>query len=226
MRHVRPMDVFEAMRTCRAIRRLRPDPVPAALLRRVLEAATWAPSGGNRQPCRFIAVRDAGLKAALQRLYVPTWQAYRAQRGRIAAALPESSRRRAERGLEAGDHLAEHLHEAPVIVVVCARTKDLMITDAQLGRPSVVGGASIYPAVQNLLLACRAMGLGGTLTTLLCLHETEVRSLLGIPDGWATCAHVPIGWPAGRGHGPLDRKPVDAVTFSDRWGEPTDRAAP
>ncbi len=220
------MDVFEAMRTCRAIRRFTPDPIPDALLRQVLEAATWAPSGGNRQPCRFIAVRDLALKEALQRLYVPTWRAYRAQRGRLAAALPESSRRRAERGLDAGDHLADHLHEVPVIVVVCARIKDLMITDAQLGRPSVVGGASIYPAVQNLLLACRAVGLGGTLTTLLCLHETEVRALLGIPDGWATCAHVPIGWPAGRGHGPLDRKAVEAVAFSDRWGEPVDRAVP
>jgi nitroreductase len=214
------MDVFEAMRTCRAIRRLRPDPIPPALLRRVLEAATWAPSGGNRQPWRFIVVHDPQLKTALRDLYLPTWRAYREERGRRAAELPEVRRRRAERGLAAGDHLAAHLHEAPVIVVVCARLKDLMITDAQLGRPSVVGGASIYPAVQNLLLACRAVGLGAVLTTLLCLHEPEVRGLLGIPDGWATCAHVPIGWPAGTGYGPVDRKPLAALAFADRWGTP------
>ncbi len=214
------MDVFETMRTCRAIRRLRPDPIPPALLTRVLEAATWAPSGGNRQPWRFLVVTEPRLKAALRDLYLPTWRAYREQRGRLAAELPAERRRRAERGLAAGDHLATHLNEAPAIVVVCARLKDLMITDAQLGRPSVVGGASIYPAVQNLLLACRAVGLGAVLTTLLCLHEPEVRTLLDIPEGWATCAHVPIGWPAGTGYGPVERKPLAALTFADRWGTP------
>jgi nitroreductase len=82
----------------------------------------------------------------------------------------------------------------------------------------VGGGASLYPAVQNLLLACRAEGLGCVLTTLLCAREKEVRALLEIPEPWATCAFVPIGWPAGRGHGPLRRRPVARMGFVDRFG--------
>src|SRR5579885_3002207 len=122
------MDVFEAMRTCRAIRRLRPDPIPPALLTRVLEAATWAPSGGNRQPWRFLVVTEPRLKAALRDLYLPTWRAYREQRVRLAAGLPAERRRRDGRGLAAGGHRAVHLAGAPVIVVVCARLKDLTTT--------------------------------------------------------------------------------------------------
>src|SRR5262249_12892834 len=106
------------------------------------------------------------------------------------------------------------------IVVVCVHLPDLAITDAALGRPSVVGGASIYPAVQNLLLACRGVGLGSALTTLLCQKEPEVRELLRIPERWATCAHIPIGWPEGRGHGPLTRAPVEQVAFADEWDRP------
>jgi nitroreductase len=94
----------------------------------------------------------------------------------------------------------------------------MAITDDGLGRPSVVGGASIYPAVQNLLLACRAEGLGCVLTTLLCKAEPQVVSLLEIPKPWATAAFVPIGWPASRGHGPLTRRPVERMAFGDRFG--------
>ncbi len=96
----------------------------------------------------------------------------------------------------------------------------MAITDAGLDRPSVVGGASVYPAVQNLLLACRTEGLGCTLTTLLCFREEEVKSLLGIPADWGTCACVPIGYPAGSGHGKLKRRPVEKMAFLDSWGEP------
>src|SRR5262245_41542048 len=205
------MDLFEALRTTRTVRRLKPDPVPDDLLRTVLTAATWAPSGGNRQPWRFLVVRDAARKRALRDLYQPLWERFAAAyEARMIARAPEG-RGRIERMMRAARHLADHLHEAPVIVVVCVRITELAITDAGLDRPSVVGGASIYPAVQNLLLACRAVGLGGALTTLLCQEEPAVRSLLGIPDGWATCAHVPIGHPAGRGHGPLAREPVETV---------------
>jgi nitroreductase len=122
--------------------------------------------------------------------------------------------------LRSGDQLAEHLHEAPVISVFCFHPGRLTITDADLGRPSVVGGASLYPAVQNLLLACRAEGLGCVLTTLLCRREAQVRELLEIPEPWATCAVVPIGWPVGGGHGPLARRPVEDVAFGDRFGQP------
>ena len=160
--------LYAALRTTRAVRRLRPDPIPEPVLMRVLEAATWAPSGGNRQPWRIVLVRSAETKSALQQLYRGPWLAYSAASRERLAQLPEPARDKARRNLDAADHLAEHLHEAPVIAVFCFDPRLLAITDAKLGRASVVGGASIYPAVQNLLLACRAEGLGCTLTTLLC----------------------------------------------------------
>lgn len=212
--------VYDAMATTRAVRRLRPDPIPEAVLRRVLTAATWAPSGGNRQPWRVIAVRDPATKRALAELHAGPWRAYAARQRAHFARLPAESRARGERALAAGEHLASTLYAVPVIAVFCFQPEHLTITDAALPRPSVVGGASLYPAVQNLLLACRAEGLGCVLTTLLCVAEAQVRTLLGIPEPWATAAFVPIGYPAGRGHGPLTRKPVEAMTFADRWGTP------
>jgi nitroreductase len=213
------LGLYEAMRTTRAVRRLRRDPIADEVLRRVLEAATWAPSGGNRQPWRFVVVRDQYTKDAFGRLYQGPWSAYsRASRGALAA-LPEQARARATRTLAAADYLAEHLHEAPVILVLCFDPRGLMITDQQLGRASVVGGASLYPAVQNLLLACRAEGLGCVLTTLLCQAEPEIRALLALPEPWATAAFIPIGYPVGRGHGPLSRRPLEQMVFAERFGE-------
>jgi len=210
--------VYEAIRTTRAVRRLRPDPVPDDVLRRVLDAASCGPTGGNAQPWRVVVVRDAAKRAALQALYRPLWDAYASfHRGRLAGAPPDVLERQ-EKMLRAADHLAHHLHEAPVLLVFCFDPRTMAITDADLGRPSVVGGASVYPSVQNALLACRAEGLGCTLTTLLCQREPEVKALLGIPDEWGTCALVPIGWPASRGHGPLRRRPVSQMAFLDQWG--------
>ena len=212
--------LFEAMATCRTVRRLKPDPVPDDLLRQVLTAATWAPSGGNRQPWRFVVVRDAELKRQLRDLYLPVWERFSGAYRAATANLQGTARTRGEHMVAAADHLARHLDAVPVIVVVCVHMADLAITDAGLDRPPVVGGASVYTAVQNLLLACRGVGLGGALTTLLCRHEPEVKKLLGIPDGWATCAHIPIGFPAGTGHGPLHRQPVEKIAFLDGWERP------
>ena len=162
--------------------------MPDDVLRRVLEAATFAPTGGNAQPWRVVVVRDAGEEGARsQALYRPLWDAYAAHHRRLLEGMPEEARERQERMLRAADHLAHHLHEAPVILVFCFEPAAMAITDADLDRPSVVGGASVYPSVQNALLACRAEGLGATLTTLLCGKEPEVKALLGIPDGWGTC---------------------------------------
>jgi nitroreductase len=213
------LDLYEAASTTRAVRRLRPDPIPEPVLRRVLQAATWAPSGGNLQPWHVIAVRDPVRKQALAELYRGLWSDYAAARRALLAKLPDAVRTPHEKALDAGDHLAAHLGEAPVIASFCFHPERLTITDAELGRPSVVGGASLYPAVQNLLLACRAEGLGCVLTTLLCAREKEVRELLEIPEPWATSAFVPIGWPQGGGHGPLARRPVAQVAFADRFGE-------
>jgi len=214
------IDLYEAMSTCRAVRRLRPDPIPAAVLRRVLEAANWAPTGGNTQPWRIIVVQDDAKRRALQELYIGPWQAYaKGHRSQLANA-PAAVQVAQERMLRAADHLANHLHEAPAILVFCFNPKLMAITDARLDRPSVVGGASLYPAVQNALLACRAEGLGCTLTTLLCAQEPAVKELLDIPADWATGAFVPIGYPAGKGHGPLTRRPVEKMAFADGWGSP------
>ena len=95
----------------------------------------------------------------------------------------------------------------------------MAITDSDLGRPSVVGGGSVYTAVQNVMLACRAEGLGCVLTTLLCLREPHVKALLGIPQGWYTCAHVPVVYPVLKGHGALRRRGLDKLVFRDVWGE-------
>lgn len=212
------MDLYEAMRTTRAVRRHKPDPIPAGVLRRVLEAAVWAPTGGNAQPWRLVAVRDAEKRRALRDLYLPLWNAYRQEYLQASAGLTGDAADKRDRMLAAADHLAEHLDVSPVVVVFCFDARRMSITDEGLGRPSVVGGASIYPAVQNLLLACRAEGLGCVLTTLLCQAEPAVRSLLEIPQPWATAAFVPIGWPASKGHGPLTRRPIERMAFGDRFG--------
>ena len=220
------ISVYEAIHTTRAVRRLRPDPIPDDVLLRILTAFGHGPSGGNRQPWRLIAVRDPEARRALQAMHAAVWSSYADHSRAQLQALPEPARARAERSVRAGDYLADHLHEVPVLVVVCFDPGGLAITDARLDRPSVVGGASIYAAVQNLLLACRAEGLGCVLTTLLCAREPEIRALLQIPEPWATAAFVPIGYPVGRGHGPLSRRPIESLLFEDRFGNPLRLSGP
>jgi nitroreductase len=212
--------LYEAMSTLRAVRRLRPDPVPDDVLQRVLEAASWAPTGGNVQPWRVVVVRDAEKKKELGRHYAERWAAYSKQHMAQLEGAAEALRARTERMLGAGNHLAEHFAETPVVLIFCFNPKIMAITDAKQDRISVVGGASIYTAVENALLACRAEGLGCVLTTLLCEREPEVRALLGIPEPWATAAAVPIGYPLLRGHGPISRRPISKLAFADSWGEP------
>ena len=211
--------LYDAMSSCRAVRRLRPDPVPDDVIERVLQAAAWAPTGGNNQPWRIIAVRDPANKKALGELYQPIWADYAGASRRAIAKLEPTRRDSVERTLVAGDYLAAHFGETPLVTIFCFNPRNMAITDAGLDRPSVVGGGSVYPAVQNLLLACRAEGLGCVLTTLLCMKETEVKQLLDIPDEWFTCAAVPIGYPLLRGHGPLSRRPLGELIYADRWNE-------
>ena len=212
--------LYEAMSTLRAVRRLRADPIPDDVLARVLRAATWAPSGGNVQPWRVIVVRDAEKRRRLQELYIGPWKAYAAQHDTVPDGVAPDVAARIGRMLAAANHLADHYHEAPVILVFCFDPRAMAITDSDLDRPSVVGGGSVYPAVQNTLLACRAEGLGCTLTTLLCVCEAEVVDLLGIPEGWGTCAYIPIGWPASKGHGSISRRSIEKMAFADTFGEP------
>ncbi|HKU40979.1 MAG TPA: nitroreductase family protein [Polyangiales bacterium] len=213
-------ELYDIMQTTRAVRRLRPDPVPEDVLQRVLQAATWGPSGGNRQPWRVIVVRELATKQTLQQLYSKLWTAYAAASRAKFASLPDALRARADKSLAAGDYLAEHFAEVPVLLTFVFDPGGLAITDAKLNRPSVVGGGSLYPAVQNALLACRAEGLGCVLTTLLCAEEPKLRELFALPEPWCFHAFVPIGYPVGRGHGPLSRRPVADMAFGEKWGQP------
>ncbi len=211
-------DLYEVLSTTRAVRRLKPDPIPDAVLRRVLQAAAWAPSGGNRQGWRVIAVRDRGVLAELGRRYQARWEGYAAEGRKALASVDAEIAAPIERTLRAGDHLASRFAELPVVCVFCFEWSALAITDAALDRPSVVGGASVYPAVHNLLLACRAEGLGCVLTTLLVADEPEIAPLLGLPEGWGLSAFVPLGYPVGSGHGPVRRRPVTEMAYLDRFG--------
>lgn len=212
------MELYEAMSTLRAVRRLRPDPIADEVLQRVLQAAAWAPTGGNVQPWRVIAVREPALKQRLGALYALRWKAYSAGHRKLFANAPPEAKAKAERTMDAGDHLAQHFGETPLVAIFCFNPDLMAITDAQQPRVSVVGGASVYTAVENFLLACRAEGLGCVLTTLLCEVEPEVRELLHIPQPWATAAAVPVGWPLGAGHGAISRRPVEKLAFAERWG--------
>ena len=203
----RKIGLFDAMRTTRAMRRLKTDPVPDELIREIIEAGTWAPSGGDAQHWRFIVVKDPQIKKQLQLRYQRAFEDLK-QRFHAAPPPPGKTEAQKQRMLAARDHLTEHFHEAPVLIVCC------LVGDSGSG---VGAGASIYPAVQNMLLAARALGLGATLTTRHLLYEKEVDEILGLPREAHTFAIIPIGYPLGN-FGPVSRAPVEQITFLDRWG--------
>lgn len=187
------MDVFEAIRTTRAMRRLDPSrPVSDADLHTIVEAATKAPSGSNSQPVRWIVVTDPGLKRQLGDVYQ-----------RCAAALMDESDE--PRLARSAWHLIEHFGEAPALIVACC--------EGSARRP-----ASVFPAVQNALLAARALGLGTTLTTSHLEDEPAVKQILGIPDDVATYCIIPVGYPLGR-WGEAVRRPVEEVAYRDTWAK-------
>ena len=207
------MDVLEAIYTTRAMRRLKPDPIPDDVLRAILDAAIRAPSGGNQQPWSFVVVRDPELRKKLQELYKPLIDALFAPGGPYAGLvdvedpeLREQNRRVRSSAL----YLGNHLHEAPVILIACIRTGGQ--------RTNITTGSSIYPAVQNLMLAARAFGVGSTLTTIHRMRQDEMRALLGIPADVETAALIPLGYPRGR-WGVAQRRPLEDVVFVDRWGQ-------
>jgi nitroreductase len=216
------MDIYEAMQTQRAVRRIRPDPIPDDVLQRIFEAATYAPTGGNQQAWRMIAVTDPALKEQLGALYAGHWQPFSGSYRKAGENMDAEAAAAMDRTLAAGDHLAANLGQVPVVVIVCFKPSGLAVTDIDQDRVPVVGGGSIYPAVQNLMLAARAEGVGCVLTTLLCMSEPAVKELLNIPDDWATAAMVPLGYSVGVGYGPISRKPVDQLFYQNGWDQPVD----
>jgi nitroreductase len=215
------MDLYEAMRCAPTSRLFKPDPVPREALVRALENARFAPSGGNRQGWRVIVVQDAERRRALRELYLPPWRAYMEQTGGAAVlADPDGHDPRRLRMVRRANEYAEGLDQVPVHLVVGVRLDDVLATDAALPRQSIVGGASIYPFVQNLLLALRAEALGAALTTLLVPAEADVRRLLAIPDDVALAAHIGVGYRADPWPERLTRRPVEDFAFLERFGEP------
>lgn len=199
------MDVLEAINTTRAMRRLDIDRnVSTDDIHTMLEAAGRAANGSDLQPVRWIVVRDAALRRALGDLYR---EIALELSGPASAPPPKEDRSPRARLRRSVDHLVRHYGEAPVLIIACAA-----------GEPGRIE-PSVYPAVQNLMLAARALGLGTTLTTRLRMRAGAVRTLLGIPDDVHLFAAIPVGYPLGKwGEGP--RRPVEELTFGDRWGEP------
>jgi nitroreductase len=192
------------------MRRLYPDPVPDEDLWKILDTAIRAPSGGNIQPWNFVVIRDKATKERIAEWYLDAWEKTYGPAREAMRADP-----RMVRTYNSADYLARHIAEVAVMIMVTTRKDNL--------RDSTIGGASIYPAVQNLMLAARALGYGTTLTTLHKLHDAEVKALLGIPDTHETTALVPLGKPRGK-FGVPQRLPVERVVYWEGWGATRERA--
>lgn len=210
------MTIDELLRSTPTCRYYTDEPVADEVLHRVLDAARFAPQGGNRQPVRFIVVTDPSTKETLRDWYLEPWNAYMA--GFESGTVTVEGKRARQSVLDA-DHMARHLADIPVLIVVCAMLDALHATDAELDRVGIVAGASVYPAVQNLLLAARAEGLGAALTTLLSAFELRIRALLAIPDGVAVAAVVALGHPERPLPNRLSRRPLAEIAYGERWGE-------
>jgi nitroreductase len=223
------VDLIEALRTTGAVREFRAEPVADEVLYRVLDAARFAPSGGNRQGWRLVLVKDAAVRRRLRDLYLPGWREYLAQRAAGLVPFAPVTDEEAERAAIAsvdphatgapaagsvGD-FADHLDAVPVLLVLLADLRALAAVDKGLPRYTLVGGASIYPFAQNVLLAARAEGLAGVLTTMNVRREPEMRELLGVPPEQVVAGVIALGRPV---HQPtrLSRARVESFTTVDR----------
>jgi nitroreductase len=216
-------ELYELMRCAPSTRRFLNLDVDREVLERVLDNARFAPSGGNRQGWRVVVVTDPDTRRRLRELYEGPWDAYMVETGGRAAldagdasGLPPGRLRM----LQGADEFAHTFDRVPVHLVICVEIAALAIVDSSLDRPSIAGGASVYPFVQNILLGLRAEGLGAAFTTLLAPAEEEVRKLLALPEGIALAGHISVGhradpWPA-----KLSRKSVSEFAFGERYGEP------
>jgi nitroreductase len=218
-----PDDLYELMRCVPSTRRFTSEPVPRELLARVFENARFAPSGGNRQGWRLMVITSRDIRRRLRELYEEPWSEYMIKTGgRAALDAGEASGLSAGRlrMLRGADEFAHSFDEVPVHIVVCVELDTLAITDGELERPSIVGGASVYPFVQNVLLGLRNEGLGAAFTTLLVPAEEEVRALLSIPERVALAGHISVGYRADPWPKQLRRNPVDQFVFGERYGDP------
>jgi nitroreductase len=203
------LELLAGLASTRTIRRYTDEPIPDGDLSSILWHATRAPSGSNRQPVRYVVLRDGPLAAQAKSLLGASfrrgWAHKREADGFDRALAPDSPRARAAATMQ---HFVDHIEQVPVVVLVCLQ---------RYRAANPYEGASVYPACQNLLLAARALGYGGALTMWHLAVEAELRMLLGIPDEVALSACITLGRPVGH-HGPVRRKPLGDVVFDDSWG--------
>lgn len=208
--------LFEAIYSTRSMRRLKPDPIPREIIEQIIDAGVHAPSGSNFQNWGFVVVEDVDDKRFIRDRYLKYYRELE-RIGSIPSmdAIPADRRRMFDTAI----HLAEHLDEVPVILLACTGTDFPTYADTNNPRSITASlHASIYPAVQNILLAARALGIGATLTTLHYFFEDELKVRLGIPADKEIAGMLPMGYPLGR-FGPTSRQPGGDVTHWGRWGE-------
>lgn len=217
------MDLYDVMRTTFAARDFLDEPVPDAVIRRILEQARFAPSGGNRQGWKVIVVRDAATRDALVPLIAPTLKRYLAQ---VAAGespwntIEETKLTDAQiEATPVSEAFIRRLTHAPVVLLVFVDLAVVASFDRHLDRVGVISGASVYPFVWNILLAARNEGYGGTLTTFVGGQEPALQQLLGVPKQMAFAAMIPLGKPV-RQLKKLKRRSVDEFAMRERWGGP------
>jgi len=205
---------FDLVGNVRAMRRLKPDPVPARLLEKVLEAGVQAPSGMNTQPWAFVVLQEPEAKQWFAERYG------RAIRSRFGGFQPvEGDPSPLMRQARALMYQVEHMHEFPVLLLVCGeRDWPFRVPEAERVGQAPPNYGAIYPCVQNILLACRAVGLGAALTTMHQVFEEELTRRFGIPEEYGVVVTIPIGYPIGR-FGPVRRRPASEVTYYERWGQ-------
>ncbi len=218
------MELYEVMRTTGAVREFTGEPLSDEVLERILDNARFAPSGGNRQGARVIAVRDRETRAALAQLTKAGARRYAAQsrNGETPwnAVAPPGVSQSVIDETPVPEFFLRPLTEASVVLVACVDLGAVAATDQDLDRVGIVGGASVYPLVWNILLAARNEGYGGTLTTMAVPQEPKVRVLLGIPETYAVAAVLPLGKPV-KQVSKLTRSPVSELAVRERFdGEP------
>ena len=202
--------IFEIMYNCRAMRRLKPDPVPEELLLKLVDAGNQGPTGSNAQGVRWIIVRDAEQRERLAELNKAAVTRYAAPDSGRAAALPHQASDKRMRMLDAVLWQAENMQDIPALVIACYQ-----FAQPVAGQSAGAGG-SVWPAVQNLLLAARALGLGAAPTTLGLSNRAAARDVLALPDNMEAYCLIPVGYPIGR-FGPVTRLPVEQTLRWDRW---------
>jgi nitroreductase len=214
------VELYEVMRTTSAVRQFTNDPLPDEILYTILDNARFAPSGGNRQGTRIVIIRDRGTRQALVELTIHGAKKYVAQRraGENPWNTINPSRVSDDQiaATEVPESFTAPLLESAVVLVVCVDLRMVAALDKELDRVGIVGGASVYPLVWNILLAARNEGFGGTITTMAVAEEPRMRQLLGIPDTYAVACVVPLGKPA---HQPrkLSRLEVAELTRLEHW---------